>query len=135
MMDREGPDDRPNVINLRPPGDSKPELPTPTISANRRRYTTGECKHRGPYLVDNMLGTVECGDCGAALNPIFVLEILAWHEAYWNARLNDLRKHLAEINKELEGRTRTKCTHCGNMTPIRFLAEMPRTWVPGPHGY
>jgi hypothetical protein len=125
--------DEPNVVQLRKPGD-KPTPPNPTIIVNKRRYHTDNCKHRGAYHVDTRLATVECGDCGAALSPMFVLEMLAYHEAYWNARCRDLQAYLDKINKELEARSRTKCTHCGNMTAIRFIAEMPRTWVQHPEG-
>lgn len=128
----EPPDGGDNVVNIRPPGDTRPEVPHPTIVVNRRRYASDRCQHRGPYYVDKTLATVECGDCGAALNPLFVLEVLACHESYWNVRTRDLQRYLDQINKELDGRQRTKCVHCGNMTPIRFTADMPRTWVHQP---
>lgn len=138
MITEDPPADNPNVVKLRADdGEPKPpEVPTPTIQMNRRRYSVDRCKHRGQYIVDSTLATVECGDCGAALNPIFVLEMLAWQEAYWSTRMRDLQRYLAAINKEIEGRQRTKCTHCGNMTAIRFGTEMPRTWVhpPAPDG-
>lgn len=127
------PDDDPNVVRIRAvPGEGRPNPPARTITVNHRRYATDRCQHRGPYVVDRTLATVECGDCGAALNPLFCLEMLATHEAYWNARSRDLQKYLLYLNKEIEGRTRTKCTHCGNMTAIRFTCEPPRTWVPQP---
>ena len=105
-----------------------------TITVNRRKYSTDQCRHRGPYLVDTTLACVECRDCGAMLNPLYVLEVLSCHEAYWNARMRDLREFIAYLDKEIEGRVRTKCVHCGNMTPIRFNREPPRTWVPQPEG-
>lgn len=120
------------VISIR---DGKPSERTyeRTIIDNGRRYQTNACPHKGPFIVDRKLGTVECGDCGAALNPIYCLEVLACGEAYWNLRQRDLAKYLAEINAEIEGRTRTRCTHCGNMTAIKFKKEVPRTWVPQPY--
>lgn len=128
-------DDAPKVVRLRTEGGDGPSIPTPTITVNRRRYTVEKCKHRGPYLVDTKLACVECQDCGALLNPMFVLEMIAYSEAYYSARMRDLREYLARINKEIEGRQRTKCVHCNNMTPIRFTAEQPRTWVHPPDGY
>ncbi len=104
-----------------------------TLVANDRRYDPKGCPHKGPYRVDRKLGSVECGDCGALLNPIYVLEMLAAQETYWNMRQRDLTMYLTLINKEIEGRTRTKCTHCGNMTAIKFSKEMPRTWFPEPY--
>lgn len=121
-----------NVVSLR--GDrSEKRVYATTMVSNSRRYAVDQCQHRGPYILDRKLACVECGDCGAMLNPLFVLEILANREAYWNMRQRDLGKYLDEINAEIKERTRTKCTHCGNMTPIRFKREMPRTWMPDPY--
>ena len=135
-MDHEGieggSEEEEKIVALRP---GKPDARTyeRTMIDNSRRYSQGTCPHRGPYTIDRKLATVECGDCGALLNPMFVLEQIAYREAYWNMRQKDLGKHLSEINKEIEDRTRTKCTHCGNMTAIKLKAEMPRTWVPRPY--
>lgn len=121
-----------NVISIK---DMKPVERTyeRTIIANGRRYNPGACEHKGPFVVDPKLGTVECGDCGAMLNPIYVLEVLAGHETYWNMRQRDLSKYIADLNEEIKDRTRTKCTHCGNMTAIKFKRELPRTWAPQPY--
>jgi len=124
------------VVRIRStPDEGRPAVPTPTIAVNRRRYKSDHCQHRGPFVVDTTLASVECGECGAMLNPLFVLERLAHNETYWNARTRDLQKYLDRLNKEIEGRQRTKCVHCGNMTPIRFTFEAPRTWVPQPGEY
>ena len=104
-----------------------------TLVENKRRYGPESCPHKGPYLFDQTLATVECGDCGSLLNPMFVLEVLANKEAYWNRRQKDLTRYIEELNEEIKGRTRTKCTHCGNMTAIRFKREIPATWHPGPY--
>jgi hypothetical protein len=120
-----------NIIQLHP-GKNQERVYEKTIVANRRRYRSDRCEHNGPYIVDRKLAAVECEDCGAYLNPLYVLEMLAYKETYWNKRKEELTAYLAEINKEIAGRTRTKCTHCGNMTPIKFHQEMPRTWVPHP---
>lgn len=117
------------IVSLRP---GKPDARTyqTTIINNSRRYSHQACPHRGPFLIDRKLAVVECQDCGSLLNPIYCLEVLANREAYWNMRQRDLGKYLAEINAEIADRTRTKCTHCGNMTAIKFKREMPRTWTP-----
>ena len=119
-----------NIISLVAVDKDAPRTYKTTIQNTGRRYSTTECQHRGPYIFDKRLAAVECGDCGASLNPLFVLEILARQEAYWNRRQKDLTEYLEEINEEIKGRTRTKCTHCGNMTAIKFKKEEPRTWVP-----
>lgn len=121
-----------NVISLR---DGKPDTRTyeTTLINNQRRYSAQACQHKGPFVVDRKLATVECQDCGALLSPMYVLEMLAAHETYWNMRQRELTTYLAEVNKELEGRQRTKCTHCGNMTAIKFNKEPPKTWFPMPY--
>ena len=121
-----------NIIRLAP---KQPEGRTyeRTLIDGGRRYTPNACAHKGPYIIDRKLAAVECGDCGALLNPIYVLEVLACQEAYWNMRRRDLSEYLKVINAEIEGRSRTRCVHCQNMTPIKFKAEMPRTWMPEPY--
>ena len=121
-----------NVISLADAAKVGARVPERTIVNNSRRYSPDTCKHRGPYLIDRKLALVECGDCGAFLNPIYVLEVMAAHEAYWNQRIKDLQKYYKEINAEIEGRTRTRCTHCGNMTAIKFKSQMPKTWYRDP---
>lgn len=124
-----------DVVQLRPLDGGKADPPAPrTITVNRRKYRTDVCRHRGPFLVDTTLACVECGDCGAMLNPLYVLELLACNETYWILRKRDLQQHVDYLEKEIEGRTRTKCVHCGNMTPIRFNKEPPRTWCPQAEG-
>lgn len=124
------PDKDDKIVSLRP-GNPESRSYERTIIDNSRRYNQQACSHKGPFTVDSKLGTVECGDCGALLNPMYVLERLALKETYWNQRQKDLTEYLTEINKEIEDRTRTRCTHCNNMTAIRFKRELPRTWVPG----
>lgn len=125
-----GSTDETKIVSIRPDAPDTPRTYERTMVDNSRRYSTDECKHRGPYLLDRKLATVECRDCGALLNPLYVLELLCYRETYWNIRQRDLAKYLAEINKQIDERSRTKCTHCGNMTAIRFKGEMPKTWVP-----
>jgi DNA-directed RNA polymerase subunit M/transcription elongation factor TFIIS len=120
------------IIELHP-GKQDERTYAKTIIDNSRRYAQHSCEHKGPYIVDRKLATVECGDCGAYLNPMYVLEMLAYKEAYWNKRQEELTAYLREINEEIKERTRTKCTHCGNLTAIKFKHELPRTWVHTPY--
>lgn len=108
------------------------KVPPRTVIDNSRRFSPESCNHKGPFIVDSKLERVECGDCGAHLSPHFVLKTLAAHEAYYNQRSKDLTAYLKEVKAELEGRARTKCTHCGNMTAIKFNKEAPRTWFRPP---
>jgi hypothetical protein len=133
-MDEEktGAEDEDKIVRLRPGGDGARTYER-TMTNNSRRYSQDGCPHKGPYLIDRKLATVECQDCGALLNPMYVLEQLCYRETYWNQRQKDLSEYLAKLNDEIRDRERTKCTHCGNMTAIRFKAQMPRTWVPRPY--
>lgn len=73
-----------------------------------------KCHHEGPFLVDERAAEVECGRCGEKLNPMWVLNRLAREETHWHRQ----REAYHERLKQLEKRTRTKCYHCGQMTPI-----------------
>lgn len=71
------------------------------------------CWHRR-FIVDDTLDTVECRDCGEKLNPMYALKQLAQNENKYHeyhARYHDEQQRLAE-------RSKTKCTHCGQMTRI-----------------
>lgn len=73
------------------------------------------CDHDAPFLIDETLSTVECKKCGAHLNPIYCLSVLAKQWTNWSRR-----KAEAELTlKEIENKKRTKCFHCGKMTAIR----------------
>lgn len=73
------------------------------------------CDHRrGQYLVAEGEAEVECGKCGAKLDPIWVLRNLATEDRRYaesQTRYRDEQKRLAE-------RSRTKCEHCKQMTRI-----------------
>jgi DNA-directed RNA polymerase subunit M/transcription elongation factor TFIIS len=121
-----------NIIHLHP-GKQEARTYQRTIIDNSRRYRQDQCQHKGPYIVDRKLAVVECGDCGAYLNPMYVLEMLAYKEAYWNKRQEELTQYIEAVNEEIKERTRTRCTHCGNMTAIKLKHGMPQTWVPSPY--
>ena len=115
----------PKVISL---NTGEPRKISRGIVLSGRRYDVNACQHKGPYLIDEELATIECEDCGSALNPLFVLGKLARLEGYWTTRMDNLREELSAVNIELADRTRTKCTHCGNMTAIKFKGQPPKTW-------
>jgi hypothetical protein len=66
------------------------------------------------YIVDESAAEVECGKCGAKLNPMWVLVRLACEDR----RYEDSQKRHQEEMKRLAERSRTKCDHCGKMTRI-----------------
>lgn len=80
-------------------------------------YQSGACQHRtATFIVDEAMEEVQCGDCGAKLNAHWVLRQLCEKESRWRQRADDARKVLAEV----EGRTRTRCQHCDQMTHINL---------------
>ena len=73
------------------------------------------CSHTfTTYVVDDALAEVECGKCGAKLNPMWVLCRLAVDDR----RMEASQKRYEEGLRRLGSRSRTKCLHCGKMTPI-----------------
>lgn len=99
---------------------------------NGRKFSQGKCRHEGTMIVSGKEAYVECKDCGTLLNPIYVLQFLSAKESYYQRHLAEIKDHLAKIKKEIEGRTRTKCTHCGNMTAIKYKDQRPQTWIAKP---
>lgn len=72
-----------------------------------------QCQH-GNFLVDEKKAEVECGLCHEKLSPMWVLIRIANDD--WR-----LREHWSLIKAEIElmkPKLRTKCKHCGQMTPI-----------------
>jgi hypothetical protein len=99
--------------------------PKPTDQRGLRlvRYQHGACDHRTcTYIVDEKLAEVQCGDCGAKLEPVWVLRQLCEKEARWNER----RKEFLELQEETRGRTRTRCQHCDQMTAINISGRLSR---------
>ena len=80
------------------------------------QHQSGACNHRtATFIVDQALEEVQCGDCGAKLNAHWVLAQLCDAESRWMTRLKEYRDAVDDI----KDRTRTKCVHCDQMTPIR----------------
>jgi len=75
----------------------------------------GGCSHfMVQYVVDEALAEVECGKCGAKLNPMWVLSKLASQDR----RFEEGQKRYQEEMQRLGERSRTKCFHCGKLTDI-----------------
>ena len=97
--------------------------PKPTDKRGLRviRYTPGGCSHTGvTYIVDEKLAEVQCGECGAKLEPVWVLRQLCEKESKWHRNRDD---YLA-IKAEVQGRTRTRCQHCDQMTAINVKSRL-----------
>jgi hypothetical protein len=70
------------------------KTPKPTDQRGLRlvRYQHGACNHTTcTYVVDERLAEVQCGDCGAKLEPVWVLRQLCEKEARWNERRHPAR--------------------------------------------
>lgn len=90
------------------------------------RYVHGSCNHSTcTYIVDEKLAEVQCGDCGAKLEPVWVLRQLCEKEARWNER----RREFLELQEETKGRTRTRCQHCDQMTAINVSGRLGRVRI------
>lgn len=77
------------------------------------RVHSFDCRHQR-FIVDDKLAEVTCADCSEKISPIYALLQLCGQENRYHelhARYQDEMKRLAE-------RSRTKCRHCGEMTPI-----------------
>lgn len=78
-----------------------------------KRHFEDKCKHMH-LEIDESKWNITCLDCGAELNPIWVLsrfckeEILAIH----NIEKNN------ELLKKLETKRRVKCPHCGTFIKL-----------------
>ena len=89
------------------------------------RYQHGACNHTTcTYIVDEKLAEVQCGDCGAKLEPVWVLRQLCEKEARWN----DRRREFLELQTHLRERTRTRCQHCDQMTNINVPDRLKMAW-------
>jgi hypothetical protein len=108
----------------KPPGEDVRTLKL--VDSSRSR---GECNHKWfvrssdglngrminvTYLIREGETEVECGNCHAKLDPMWVLRRLAGKETQWeNAKY---RYH--EEMQRLSERSITQCDHCGKMTRI-----------------
>ena len=80
-----------------------------------RLKQAGRCDHMN-MLVDESLDRIECLDCGEKLNPIHVLTRFAKEET----RLKHRREALEKSHAKLDAKKKTKCRHCGSMTPVNY---------------
>ena len=84
-----------------------------SLTEARRQYDMDHCRHL-QLIVDAALNEVECGDCGARLNPVEALIRFAREES----RLFQRREEITPLLERLEKKSRTKCQHCGKMTRV-----------------
>lgn len=78
----------------------------------RRRQKT--CSHQN-IRIDTLSSSIFCVACESKLNPI---EWLATHVEMWKS-VRYLYEQQQLYAKTFEGKTRTKCDHCGGITRVR----------------
>lgn len=83
------------------------------LSEARNRFVMSKCQHKR-VEVDEILAEVTCKDCGERLNPIAVMVRMAQEESRLGQRIETLNR----LKAGLEKKQRTKCKHCGQMTPV-----------------
>lgn len=97
--------------------DNVTELPVKRRTTSTERVLTEvrsyACRHTR-FVVDEKLEQVECADCKERLSPIYALLQLCRQET----RYHELHARYQDELKRLGERSRTKCRHCGQMTPI-----------------
>jgi hypothetical protein len=84
----------------------------------------GECNHsfiiaggqirNVAYIVDEAAAEVECSNCKAKLNPMWVLAKLAHKETQYHELAARYQEEMARLSE----RQRTRCDNCGKMTRI-----------------
>lgn len=75
----------------------------------------GPCNHLfATYLIEDGGAEVTCGRCNGKLDPMWVLGRLATEDR----RMAESQARYQDEMKRLDERKRTKCRHCGNLTPI-----------------
>ena len=72
-----------------------------------------QCTH-GRVSVDTALVHLKCLDCGALLNPVEWVASLADEWDRITRMTDDYKKTIEKYEK----RSRTKCRHCGEFTPV-----------------
>ena len=77
------------------------------------RGSAKDCKHTR-IDVDEKLWMITCQDCGKQLDPIKFIVDIANKQECLEFRLDELER----IKQEALSKTRCKCVHCGNITPI-----------------
>ena len=85
------------------------------IVLSRHRIARGKCRHIR-LLVDEDRAYVECQDCGEMLNPMAILCRFAREESRYIYQARALRNWRIKLQEK----SRTKCEHCGRMTPVNI---------------
>lgn len=91
-----------------------------SFELKKKGYEKNECKHYS-LVIDESKWLIECGDCGAQIDPIWHFMRMANKQNTLTYKIDILRRKWIDIIAKLKTRTRTKCEHCGKMTNIKGL--------------
>lgn len=89
------------------------------ISLKKKRIERQGCKHLF-MTVHEGSSTIKCDDCGEALDPYWVVWRYATQEENLRTKLAWKINSLRTLSKKLSEKQRTKCMHCGKMTPVNI---------------
>lgn len=118
MTDMSFTPDSNNVINLsaRKTGQGKNQQDRYRMKVAWQSYGLAgkkTCSHKN-VLIDSAKTEVECEDCGARINPVWLLGEFMRIESQWSRQLAELKRQIDQA----ADKTRCKCAHCGKMTQI-----------------
>lgn len=105
--------DDPTPLRLLPRGEQQSPSPVIQLTSEPGYLNPNRCRHR-EITVDKYDG-VECLRCQKRLDPLAILIRMAQAESRWQ---RERALHL-ETLATLEAKSRTKCRHCGKMTPVK----------------
>jgi uncharacterized Zn finger protein len=90
-----------------------------SLEKKRREFLKERCKHN-KLIVDEGLAMLTCGDCGEQLDPMWILARMAKKEETLQRKLYQQYVRLCNIEAAVRRKVRTKCKHCGRVTPVNI---------------
>ena len=84
-----------------------------------KRKIKEKCPHLS-ILIDESRTNVTCNTCGESLSPMWVLCNYADHQKSTYIELRNQLIRVNNIEKMLEKKQKTKCSHCGKFTKVNI---------------
>lgn len=84
--------------------------------------TNWQSEH-GPFVLDEKLTEVTCGNCDAKLSPMAVLIAYARKENAIHRKFESLQLEIKKAQFKAERQNRVRCEHCAKLTRIRKAVE------------
>jgi len=95
---------------------------TNLISLDKKRIEFRGCKHLRMEINEGA-AMVICKDCGRQLDPMWVLSRMADNEGTLLNKIHQQYVRLCNIETAVRGKIRTKCKHCGRLTPVNITMK------------